>query len=199
MKKAILLSGGIDSTSVAYLHKAEISLAVTVDYGQKAALTEVEVSQRFCQLLSIQHEVIKVDCSSLGSGQMAPHLFMNFSEPVSEWWPFRNQLIITLAAIKLYQYKIETLLIGSVKSDKRFRDGSKIFFRTLSKCLALQEGGITLETPAIKMSSAQLVIESKIPDKLLLWTHSCHTSNNPCGNCNGCRKYFQVMKKLGIN
>jgi 7-cyano-7-deazaguanine synthase len=199
MNKAILLSGGIDSIAVGYLHREEIDLAITINYGQKPALTEIEVSKRFCEILNIKHEVITVNCGDLGLGQMASHSFMSLSEPTSEWWPFRNQLIITLAAMKIYQHNIKTLIIGSVKSDKKFKDGSKKFFRTLNTCLAMQEGGVVVETPAINMSSAELVKESNLPDTLLFWAHSCHTSNNPCGNCNGCRKYFQVMRKLGIN
>jgi 7-cyano-7-deazaguanine synthase len=198
MSKAILLSGGIDSIALAYLYREEISLAITLDYGQKSALTEVQVSKRFCKILCIEHEVITVNCGDLGIGQMTNHRSMSFSEPLSEWWPFRNQLIITLAAMKLYQHQIDTLMIGSVKSDRKFMDGSKMFFRALNKCFATQEGNIFIETPAINMSSVQLVMESNLPDNLLLWAHSCHISNNPCGNCNGCRKYFQVMKKIGV-
>ncbi len=199
MSSAILLSGGIDSTALTYLFRNEISLAITIDYGQKSARTEVEVSKRLCSKLNLQHEVLKIDCSKLGGGIMSKSL-VKMSDPlVNEFWPFRNQLLITLAAMKAVQFNISHLLIGTVKSDKKFVDGTKRFFKAFNKCLSMQEGNLILEAPAIGYSSKKLVLESGIPDDLLLWTHSCHISNNPCGGCNGCNKYLKVMKSLGIN
>jgi 7-cyano-7-deazaguanine synthase len=199
MSKAILLSGGIDSTALIYQNRFDIILAITVNYGQKPALSEISVSAMICKELNIKHEVLDIDCSSLGSGEMVGSSITTAFAPMPEWWPYRNQLIITLAAMKAIHYRIDTLIIGTVKSDKRFADGSRKFLKSFSKCLAMQEGNVKIEAPAINLTSAQLVIQSSVPDKLLLWAHSCHTSNNPCGICNGCVKYLKVMKSLGIN
>lgn len=199
MNKAILLSGGIDSSCLTFLYAEEIKLAITIDYGQRSAKTEINVSKRICDKLKIKHEIIKVNCSALASGEMSTKKMLSKLAPAPEWWPYRNQLLITLASMKILRHGITTLIIGTVKSDKRFFDGSKRFFNSINKCLSVQEGHIQIETPAIKLTTKQLVEMSNIPDDLLLWAHSCHTSNNPCGSCNGCLKYLKVMKGLGIN
>jgi 7-cyano-7-deazaguanine synthase len=66
IKKAILLSGGIDSICLTYYLKPDI--AYTIDYGQVPAEREIYVSNFICKNLGIQHKVISVDCKSLGSG-----------------------------------------------------------------------------------------------------------------------------------
>lgn len=199
VKRTILLSGGIDSCSLTYLYREELSLAITVDYGQRAAKSEIRSSKKICELLGIKHEIIELKAKNLGSGEMAYTNSRSSLASQPEWWPFRNQLIVTLAAMRMISFGSSNLLVGSVKTDKKFLDGTNRFFRALNKCLTVQEGSIQIEAPAIKMSSKELIIESKVPDSLLLWTHSCHVSNVPCGRCNGCNKYFSVLKSVGIN
>lgn len=51
-KKAILLSGGMDSIALAYWLRPEV--AITLDYGQKAAEAEIAAAARVAQLLRIR-------------------------------------------------------------------------------------------------------------------------------------------------
>ena len=83
MGKAILLSGGIDSIALAYWKRPD--LAITINYGQKPAIAELRSSEAVCKILQIEHVIIKVDCSSLGSGDLikAPSITI---APSSEWW-----------------------------------------------------------------------------------------------------------------
>jgi 7-cyano-7-deazaguanine synthase len=63
--------------------------------------------------------------------------------------------------------------------------------------MQLQEGSISIEAPAINLSTAELIQVSGIPPEQLAWAHSCHKSNFACGECRGCNKYFGVRKELG--
>ena len=49
------------------------------------------------------------------------------------------------------------------------------------------------------ITTEELIRVSKVPESLLLWAHSCHVSNNPCGSCPGCIKYREVRHNLGID
>jgi 7-cyano-7-deazaguanine synthase len=70
MKTALLLSGGMDSVAIAWWKRPDI--AITLDYGQKAAEAEIGAAKTICQSLDIeQHHIVRVDCSTLGSGDMA--------------------------------------------------------------------------------------------------------------------------------
>src|SRR5262249_25608827 len=118
------------------------------------------------------------------------------SDPTPEWWPFRNQLLVTIAAAKALHLTVGTLLIGTVRTDARHRDGSKRFVALMDAACKMQEGHVRLRAPAIEMSSIHLVRRAKLPRTLLGWTHSCHVGNVACGQCPGCLKHSAIMNSL---
>lgn len=193
MSKAILLSGGIDSIALAYWQKPDV--AFTLDYGQSPAIAEIRASKAVAEELKISHYVITVDCSSLGSGDLINKAALE-SSPSSEWWPYRNQMLITLACMKGISLGITELMAASVKSDGFHRDGTPGFYQLIDGLMSYQEGEIKISSPCINMTSVELVKQSNIPRDLLYWAHSCHMSNSPCGNCRGCNKYRQVIYEL---
>jgi 7-cyano-7-deazaguanine synthase len=195
VKTALLLSGGIDSIALAFWKKPD--LAITVDYGQSPAAAEIQAAAQVCRALNIEHDILRIDCSPLASGDLinAPALPM---APVPEWWPFRNQLLVTFAAAHALRREVRHLLLGTVSSDRVHADGAPSFVEALSSLLAMQEGGLTLEAPGIAMSSADLVRTSAIPHGLLAWAHSCHVGTLACGRCRGCAKHFTTTKELGL-
>ena len=194
MRTALLMSGGLDSTSLAYLLRPDF--AITIDYGQLPAKGEIKASAKICDILKLNHIILSIDCSSLGAGDLVAKPQNNFS-PSSEWWPYRNQLLITLAAMKSIELNVNKIIIGSVKSDSFHIDGKISFINQMNEVLSMQEGQIELEAPGINYTSAELIKFSKIPLDLLSWSHSCHKDSYACGNCRGCNKHKLVMKELG--
>jgi 7-cyano-7-deazaguanine synthase len=191
--RALLLSGGVDSVALAFWKRPEV--AITVDYGQRAASAEVAVSKHVCALIGIDHVVVTADCSALGSGDMAGTAPLP-DAPVSEWWPFRNQLLATLAGMKAVSIGATELLLGSVVSDGTHVDGTAPFYNMLDRLFAMQEGLLRVSAPALDLTSAELVRASGIGRDLLAWAHSCHTSAIACGACRGCFKHQHVMEEL---
>jgi 7-cyano-7-deazaguanine synthase len=194
VKAALLLSGGMDSLSVAWWQRPV--LAITIDYGQLPAAAEVGAAAAICAQLSIEHCVIQVDCRSLGSGDMAGKR-PNTLAPASDWWPYRNQLLITFAAMKAVERRARRLILGTVASDSFHRDGTPEFVQSISRLLSMQEGELSVEAPAIALSTSQLIKSVGVPRSLLAWAHSCHRADVPCGQCRGCNKYFQTWEELG--
>ncbi|AWA36587.1 TPA: 7-cyano-7-deazaguanine synthase [Klebsiella pneumoniae] len=194
-RTGLILSGGMDSVCIAWWKKPEV--AFTVDYGQKAANAEVQAAEQICKILNIEHHVLRVDCSSLGSGDLAGKA-SDKNAPETDWWPYRNQMLVTLIAMKAISLGINRLLIGTVSSDSNHKDGTFEFITLMSDILKFQEGNLVLEAPAINMTTYELICKSKIPYDYLLWAHSCHISNIPCGRCRGCNKYHQVINELNI-
>jgi 7-cyano-7-deazaguanine synthase len=193
--RAILLSGGIDSAALAFWQKPE--LAINVNYGQRAAGAERRASQSIARALNIDLKTIDVDCSSLGSGDLAGNGAIRVA-PVSEWWPYRNQLLITLAAMICVGAGANELMLGAVSTDKRHADGTPGFFSLMNEVCIYQEGALKITVPGIKLNSLQLIKRSGVSPAILSWTHSCHTSDYPCGNCNGCRKHLSIKSKLNL-
>lgn len=194
-RKAILLSGGMDSIALAYWLRPEV--AITLDYGQKAADAEIKAAIEIAKILEMEHYVLKIDCSSLGSGDLVGSSPLS-NAPISEWWPYRNQMLVTLALMKAIQLGVNEVYIGSVKTDSQHVDGTSEFYRLLSDLVYMQEGNIKVSAPAIDMTTTELVRAANIPESILLYAHSCHTSNIPCGRCHGCKKYIYVKEQLGI-
>lgn len=196
-KTAILLSGGMDSIAIAYWKRPDV--AITIDYGQRCADAEIRAAAYTAKFLGIEHCVIHVDCSSLGSGILSENSPLSIA-PSVEWWPYRNQLLVTLACMKAISLGVNVLYVGSIKQDgERHRDGTKEFYDKLSNLISYQEGGIIVEMPAAEMDTVDIINRFKIPMHLLLHSHSCHVANIPCLECPGCVKNYSIRKKLGIN
>lgn len=192
---ALLLSGGMDSACIAYWQRP--SVAVTIDYGQVPARGEIEAASAMCHAMELRHEILRIDCSMLGSGDLMNRAALSIA-PVPEWWPFRNQLLITLAAARFIGEGIRRLLLGTVRSDESHIDGTPRFVAAMSSLLEMQEGAMRVEAPAINLTAAELVRQSQIPLEILAWAHSCHVSDFACGSCRGCHKHFITMRELGI-
>lgn len=193
MSDLLLLSGGIDSIALAaWMHP---SACLTVDYGQVAAVAEIRASSQACKDLGLQHEILTARIPDLGAGDMAGQR-PSVHSAHSEYWPLRNQYLITLGAMVALRKGCTRVLIGTVVTDGRHKDGSMDFVESLDRVLALQEGAIRLVAPAATMKSEELVRESRVPAKVLGWSHSCHVANLACGKCRGCQKHMEVMSAL---
>ncbi|TXH38862.1 MAG: 7-cyano-7-deazaguanine synthase [Rhodospirillaceae bacterium] len=188
--KLLLLSGGIDSSCIAAWLRPD--MLCTVDYGQRVAAAEIRASAYVASQLGLRHEVIKVDCSALGTGHLTGR------EPSSlaaapEWWPYRNQLLITLGAMRFVSEGLSEIMIGTVASDVVHMDGRAEFIDAIGTLLRVQEGAVNVSAPASLMRSEELILRSGITAELLAYTFSCHVSVYPCGQCRGCLKHNEVM------
>lgn len=189
----LLLSGGMDSVAIAAWLRPKFAL--TIDYGQRSANAEIEAASQIALDLGISHRVLHIDCSPIGSGDLAGKAAHSVA-PASDWWPFRNQLLITFAAGHALTVGARRVLIGSVANDSYHSDGSPDFLKTMNTLLRLQEGGIELLAPAIEMTALDLIRVSEISLSLLAWAHSCHKSNFACGLCRGCNKHRETWDQL---
>lgn len=192
-RSAILLSGGMDSAALAYWKRPEI--AITVNYGQLSAEGEVRAAAALCSELGMAHEIISVDCSALGSGDLSGVAALEIA-PESEWWPYRNQLLITLAAMRGIALGVGNLLVGSIRSDSFHADGKKEFYDLADRIVRMQEGSMRISAPAIEYDAIGLIRKSGIPVSLLAWTHSCHKAAYACGNCRGCNKARNIFASV---
>lgn len=184
----------MDSASLAYWKRPDHAL--TIDYGQVAARAEIGAAASIAQALNIRHSTIRLDLSSLGSGDMAGSEPSALA-PVPEWWPFRNQLVLTVAGMYAVRVRASEVLIGTVASDASHADGRPEFIEAMSAAMRLQEGALVVTAPALHMTAVDLAKRSGAPRELLAWAHSCHTSSVACGACRGCVKHFETWRDLG--
>lgn len=201
----LLLSGGIDSAAMAVWQRPDSTLFI--DYGQRPARSEATAAAAVARELGLPHDQIAVDARAVGSGLLATDKPSAGREmPAPEWWPYRNQLLITAAAAWLIssrgldavaeaRWRVE---LATVATDSvRHRDGTADFFKAMDGLLKLQEGGLGCAAPALALSSVELVERSRVTRAVLGWTHSCHVSCLPCGDCPGCHKRSDVLWSIG--
>src|SRR5690242_14069809 len=118
--RLLLLSGGLESTALAAWRRPELTL--TIDYGQLPAKGEIWAASQVCRELGLEHHVLHADCSATGSGLLAGS-DADPQAPVPEWWPYRNQLLVTLAGAWGIPRGATELIVGSIASDGRHADG----------------------------------------------------------------------------
>ncbi len=197
MKTMLLLSGGMDSVALCYWKRPDF--CVTIDYGQNSAAGECRAAKQVANFLAIPHEVISINCSAIGFGslQINHRKPPNSRQKVPEsWWPYRNQMLITIAAARCVAFGVDRLAIGTVAGDQHYCDGRRSFIDAMAMVLKVQEYRIVLRAPAIALTTEQLIRRSRIPSALLAWAHSCHTAPVACGICAGCEKSARVWKSV---
>lgn len=202
----LLLSGGHDSIALAaWLRPAA---CLTIDYGQRPVEGEMRASNAAAHALGLPWHTLRVDLTPVGSGLLhsgasgatgiATRDEGGERAPSPEWWPYRNQLLVSLAAAWALPRGYDELLVGSVAPDGiRHKDGSAGFYERLDEVVAYQEGRMRVTAPAVTMTTVGLIKVSGVEDAVLGYAHSCHVAAYPCGTCPGCRKHHDVIAESG--
>lgn len=183
--KVLLMSGGLDSSAIAWWKRPD--LCVTLDYGQVAAKGEIAASTALCAAMGLNYRTIRADLSALGSGTMSGGRPVK-GAAAAEFWPFRNQMLVTLAAMALLPLGAREIMLGAVATDHH-ADGKEPFIRSLDGTMALQEGGVRVTAPALHLTTPELLRTSGFPYELIGLTFSCHVHEYACGQCGGCEKH----------
>lgn len=196
----LLLSGGHDSIALAAWVRP--AACVTIDYGQRPVEGELRAAAAVAEALGLPWNSFAVNLTPVGSGLLHSDdkslKAGSINPPSPEWWPYRNQLLVTLAAAWALPRGFDQIVVGSVSSDgDRHLDGTLGFYTRLDDLVAYQEGGIRVIAPAIGMTTVDLINTSGVTDDVLGFAHSCHVAAYPCGSCPGCRKHEDVLAKSG--
>ncbi len=191
--RALLFSGGVESTCLAVMMRPD--LAVTINYGQVCARGEIRAAKHIASLIGISHRVIEASLDHLGSGEMTSVPFVATGR-VPEHWPFRNQMLLTVAAMALADSGLRELIIGTVLTDRVHNDGTPDFLSAMERLLQTQLADFRLSAPALTITTDDLVRKSGVDRNLLGWTFSCHRAEVACGACRGCNKSLDLFARL---
>jgi 7-cyano-7-deazaguanine synthase len=193
-KCVVVLSGGPDSSTVAYWAKKQgyDVYAVTFKYGQIAA-KEVECAHRIAEKLDAPIKV--VDLSSLkeifmGVTSLCDEtipMTSNFSQPIIV--PFRNAIFLSIAVAYAISIGANKVFYGAQGSDEQFYpDCRKEFYHAFEKAAQLGTSkAISIETPFGDIRKSEVIkigMELDVPLKL---TWSCYGNGSKhCGKCESC-------------
>lgn len=198
MRTLLLLSGGVDSAAVASLYTPDAGLFV--DYGQRPAGGERRAAREIAGHFQLRLHEVTVDLSAIGDGLLQHSHAAAHHAPTPEWYPYRNQLLVTVAASRALALGFNTVWIGLTDDDQtRHADGTTVFVGVLRRLLQLQEGGIDLAAPAHHQTSVDLVRDAHLPNSIVERTLSCHVAAIACGQCPGCLKRSVVRSQTRDN
>lgn len=197
MKSLILLSGGMDSTTLLYERRTEIGLAVHFDYGSKHNHKEKDYARFNCQNLGIPF--LSLDISSifvhfksalLKGGEEIPEGHYEEESMKKNIVPFRNGILLSLATGIAESNGFSKLLIANHFGDHAiFPDCRQSFIDPFTQSIREGTGNrIELQAPYTSITKKQIVdIGKQIPDLDYEKTWSCYVGGEyHCGKCGTC-------------
>lgn len=198
-KAVLLLSGGIDSTTLlAQLTSEGYSiLALSFDYGQKHRY-ELELAKKNAALYRVvEHKIVAIAPELFKSSALVnkDHQLSTYAEKivpetqVNAYVPFRNLLFLSMA-LSLAESSKSRAVYGAFNKDDglHYWDCSKQFISNVS-AIARQNSDIEIVAPFLELTKKE-IIELSISLKVdLTQTVSCYQPINDkeCGSCFSCR------------
>jgi 7-cyano-7-deazaguanine synthase len=207
MKSVVLLSGGMDSTTLLYdvcsKRERENVSAVSFNYGQKHVL-ELECAQKTCRKLGISHKIIDISFFS----DIAPSALTskdkniplgNYQEESMKQTvvPNRNMVLLSIAGSYAIGISAKELYYGAHNGDHAiYPDCRSEFVEEMRKVFCLCDWDkLYLQVPYININKIDIL---KIGTKLKVdysLTKTCYQSGPlACGKCGSCVERLEAFK-----
>lgn len=209
MKTVLLLSGGMDSTTLLYsLLDQNIEVhALSFHYGQRHN-KELESARKLAELTNTPHKIIDITSinellkgSSLTSGIDVPHGHYEDESMKKTVVPNRNMILLSLAIGYAVSINADNVAYAAHSGDHAiYPDCRPIFFERMNHVSKVANyNPIEVIAPFLYISKGEI---AKIGKKLnvpfdLTWT--CYEGKDePCGECGACVERKEAMEEAGF-
>jgi 7-cyano-7-deazaguanine synthase len=211
-KAVVLLSGGMDSCVTAAIARRQYAIAALhSSYGQRTERRELEcfrsVAARFgaFQRLEVKLDHFRtIGGSSLTDSSMPiRNADLAAQDIPTTYVPFRNAHFLSIATSWAEVLGATKIFVGAVWEDSSgYPDCRPEYYDAFNRVIRAgtrPATDITIETPLIHMSKADIVrkgIEMDVPFHL---TWSCYRdSEMACGVCDSCALRLRAFQEIGI-
>lgn len=209
MKDSILvLSGGMDSTTLLHERKEQIALAVTFDYGSKHNAREIECARKNCEMLGIEHLVIPLDfmakyfkSSLLIGGDEIPEGHYADENMKSTVVPFRNGIMLSIAAGLAESRGLKKVMLANHGGDHAiYPDCRPAFVKAMSDAICHGTyDGIIIDAPYTNITKSDIARIGKTIGVDYSLTYSCYKGGEKhCGKCGTCVERMEALRDAGI-
>lgn len=210
----ILLSGGLDSATVLAMARAQgyACHALSFRYGQRHAV-ELEAAQNIARAMQVvQHKIADIDLRLFGGSALTDAIDVPKHATVEEigqgipitYVPARNTIFLSFALAWAEVLNAHDIFIGVNALDySGYPDCRPEFIEAYEKmanlatAYALEAGGkITIHTPIIRLSKAEIIAEGLKLGVDYSLTRSCYDptpEGASCGQCDSC-----LLRKKGF-
>ncbi len=222
MKSAVLLlSSGLDSAAnlaLAPRFGIEIKLTLTVDYGQRGAVKEMEQARKLASYFEIEHVEFNLSSfldlvdakSALFKGQdskLPSPLDLDSEIETAEsakvvWVPNRNGVLLSLAAALAESRSLDAVAVGFNKEEaKTFSDNTIDFMNAMSAALRYSTANkievVSVTSELTKEQIVERLSHAKFPFDLI-W--SCYRAPQTslgahCGECESCLRLERALRR----
>jgi len=219
LKSVVLLSGGMDSTVNLYeaQKRGEVVLALTFDYGQRAAPKEIQASQALASSLGIAHKVLplpffkELGTSSLIDTQKALPLQNEVSiddhqasikTAKSVWVPNRNGIFLNIAAGFAEALGAQVVVPGfNLEEASTFPDNSLKFMGQLTESLSFSTSNqVRVECSTVSMNKTEIVAFGQKLGVNWAKIWPCYQAGSQwCGQCESCQRAARAFKANGLS
>lgn len=204
----IILSGGMDSTTMLYDYKDRIALALSFDYGSKHNEKELAYAKWHCEQLGIEHIIIPLSfmqqyftSSLLKGGEEIPEGHYADENMKSTVVPFRNGIMLAIAAGMAESRGLKHVMMANHGGDHAiYPDCRPGFVDAMSQ--AISEGtyeGLTILAPYTKITKSDIAAKGKALGIDYSKTWSCYKGGEKhCGKCGTCVERQEALRDAGI-
>jgi 7-cyano-7-deazaguanine synthase len=205
MKGVAILSGGLDSTVslAAAARKMDVVLALTFDYGQRAARREREASAKIARHFRIPHRVIAIPwLAALTSTALVnrrarlPLREMSERSAKAVWVPNRNGVFIEIAAAHAESLGALRLITGFNKEEAAtFPDNSAAYVSAVNYALSFSTAnGVRVVSYTGALDKKAIVHLGRRLDAPLKFIWPCYEGGKRwCGECESCLRSLRAL------
>jgi len=204
----LILSGGVDSTTLLYDYRDRIALALSFHYGSKHNGRELPFAAWHCQQLHIEHRVVKLgfmpsllNSSLLEGGGDIPEGQYADDNMHSTVVPFRNGIMLSIAAGVAESMGLQYVMMANHGGDHAiYPDCRPEFVSAMSAATAAGTyNGVRLLAPYTDMTKADIARRGRQLGIDYSRTWSCYKGQqNHCGRCATCVERREAFAAAGI-
>ena len=204
MKAVLIYSGGLDSTTLLYEYRDSIALAVTFDYGSKHNAREIACAREHCARLGIRHLVIPLGfigeffkSDLLLSGGDIPEGSYADENMKSTVVPFRNGIMLAVAAGLAESYELDTVLLANHAGDHAiYPDCRPEFIDAFAAATrAGTYNGVQVVSPYCNITKRDIALRGRDLGVDFSRTYSCYKGGEKhCGKCGTCTERKEALE-----
>ena len=208
-KCIVLLSGGLDSTTVLALAKRDFHIfALSFDYGQRHKF-ELDAAKVIAKKNAVDSfQTITIDLKQFGKSALTDDIAVPKNQEIGDdipitYVPVRNTIFLSYALAHAEVNNIYDIFIGVNALDySGYPDCRPEYIGAFEKMANLgtkfTQGSkkITIHTPLINMTKSEIILKGHQLGVSYKDTHSCYDPSNEglaCGECDAC-----ILRKKGF-